>query len=275
MMEEVNDGLQILVEAALDFAKSLTTMSAQMRQLQEKFKDYQIKITAGLNQTASARQIKSDLAQIAKTKGRVKIVGEMDKTATKKNVDTAMKKLKNAEVKLTGVLDSAATQENVRRQLAQIPEIRTTADVDIDGGDEVDKLRSQMDNAGKSAESMAGKLYIARSALQLLRRAATEAKDTVLELDKAATGLAIVSGSRSEEAYSLLEEYNQMAQQLGSTTAQISNAATCRTANCSGGKQQNKKREKRHGRRGQARAAEKAARKGKLNDLHKKGSRNL
>ena len=30
-----NDGLQILIEAALDFEKSLTTMTAQMNQVQE------------------------------------------------------------------------------------------------------------------------------------------------------------------------------------------------------------------------------------------------
>ncbi len=49
----------------------------------------------------------------------------------------------------------------------------------------------------------------------------------------------------------------------------------CRTANCSGGKQQKEKREKRHEGREEARAAEKAARKDKHNSHYKKGSRNL
>ena len=82
-----------------------------------------------------------------------------------------------------------------------------------------------MDKASNSASNMAAKVYLARTALQALRRAAQEAKDTVVELDKAATDLAIVTGSGSEEAYVLLKEYNQMAQQLGATTTQISDAA--------------------------------------------------
>lgn len=46
-MGEDNE-LKILIEAALDFEQSLTTMTAQMNQLRDKFKDYQIRITAGL-----------------------------------------------------------------------------------------------------------------------------------------------------------------------------------------------------------------------------------
>ena len=93
-----NDGLQILIEAALDFEKSLTTMTTQMNQLREKFKSYQIKITAGLNQTESAAQIKKDLKQLNTAKNHVRLVGQMDQEATKKNVAGTVKKLKNTEI---------------------------------------------------------------------------------------------------------------------------------------------------------------------------------
>ena len=221
-----NDDLQILIEAALDFEKSLTTMTAQMGQLREKFKNYQIKITAGLNQTASAAQIKTDLKQLNTTKNRVRLVGQMDQEATKKNVSSAVKKLKDTEIRLIGRLDAASTQKNVQQQLQQIPQVNAKAKVDVEGAEQVDQLSQKMDKASNSATGMAAKVYLARTALQALRRAATEAKDTVVELDKAATDLAIVTGSGSEEAYSLLEEYNRMAQQLGATTTQISDAAS-------------------------------------------------
>ena len=223
-----NDGLQILIEAALDFEKSLTTMTAQMNQLQEKFKSYQIKITAGLNQTASAAQIKKDLKQLNAAKNHVRLVGQMDQDATKKNVAGTVKKLKNTEVQLTGLLDTASTQKNVQeqlQQLRQIPQVEAKANVSVEGAEQVDQLPQKMDKASNSASNMAAKVYLARTALQALRRAAQEAKDTVVELDKAATDLAIVTGSGSEEAYVLLKEYNQMAQQLGATTTQISDAA--------------------------------------------------
>lgn len=223
-----NDGLQILIEAALDFEKSLTTMTAQMNQLREKFASYQIKITAGLNQTASAAQIKKDLKQLNAAKNHVRLVGQMDQDATKKNVAGTVKKLKNTEVQLTGLLDTASTQKNVQeqlQQLRQIPQVEAKANVSVEGAEQVDQLSQKMDKASNSASNMAAKVYLARTALQALRRAAQEAKDTVVELDKAATDLAIVTGSGSEEAYVLLKEYNQMAQQLGATTTQISDAA--------------------------------------------------
>jgi len=223
-MEE--NELKILIEAALDFEKSLTTMTTQMSQLRERFKNYQIKITAGLNQTASAAQIKTDLKQLNTAKNRVRLVGQMDQEATKKNVSSAVKKLKDTEIRLTGRLDAASTQKNVQQQLQQIPQVNAKANVDVEGAEQVDQLSQKMDKASNSASGMAAKVYLARTALQALRRAATEAKDTVVELDKAATDLAIVTGSGSAEAYSLLEEYNRMAQQLGATTTQISDAAS-------------------------------------------------
>ena len=221
-----NDSLQIFIEAALDFEKSLTTMTAQMNQLRERFKSYQIKITAGLNQTASAAQIKADLKKINTSKNHVRLVGQMDQAETKKNVVSTAKKLKNTEVRLTGLLDTASTQKNIQGQLQQIPKVEATADVNVDGAEQVDQLSQKMDNAGSSASTMASKVYLARTALQALRRAAREATDTVVELDKAATDLAIVTGSGSDEAYALLKEYNQIAKQLGATTTQISDAAT-------------------------------------------------
>ena len=218
--------LLILIEAALDFEKSLSTMTSQMNQMREKFREYTIKISAGLNQTASAAQIKSDLKSINQGKNRVRLTGEMDRDETKKNVTKTLKGLKSAEVKIAGVLDASATTKNIQQQIQQIPGVSAKAAIKVDGAEQVDQLTFKMDNAGKSAANMAGQIYVARTALTALRRTAQEAIQTVVELDKAATDLAIVSGSGASEAYELLDEYNQMAQQLGATTTQISDAAT-------------------------------------------------
>lgn len=180
----------------------------------------------GLELTASAAQIKADLQQIAKGKNHIKVVGEVDRNTTKQNVNAALKMFKDSEIKITGVLDGAATASNIKNSLQGVRDVTAKADVEVRGTEQVDSLRQKMDIAGSSASGMAAKVYLARTALQALRRAATEAKDTILELDQAATDLAIVTGSGSKEAYSLLEEYNQMARQLGATTTQISDAAT-------------------------------------------------
>lgn len=222
---EQSDELKILIEAAIDLEKSFKNIVVDMRKLQERMKTYQIRVLAGLDKSASGAQIKSDLAQITKTKSKVKIVGEVDKSTTRKNVDAAIKNLKNAEVKLTGVLDASATQKNVQQQLGQMPKIETTANVNVSGGDEVDKLRQRMDNVGGSAENMASRLYLARTALQALRRTTHEAIDTMRELDSAVTDLSMATGQDREKTYELLQDYNKLAEQLGSTTGQVAQAA--------------------------------------------------
>lgn len=114
----------------------------------------------------------------------------------------------------------------MQQQLGRIPNVETTANVNVNGGDEVDRFRTQMANAGESAAGMAAQLYVARSALQLLRRTAVEAKEIIIELDSAATDLALATGSNSEEAYRLLEQYNALGKRLGATTAQVAEGAT-------------------------------------------------
>lgn len=221
-----NDELKILIEAALDLEKSFQNMVVDMNKLRERMKTYQIKVLAGLDKSASAAQIKSDLAQINKAKNRVNLVGQMDREATKKNVNSTLKKLKDSEIKITGVLDGSATASNIKKSLQSVPDVTAKADVEVKGMEQVDNLRRKMDGAGDSATGMAAKLYLARTALQMLRRTVREAISTVQELDEAATSLALATGSGSDEAYKLLSEYNDMAKRLGATTTQVSDAAT-------------------------------------------------
>ena len=195
---EQDDELKILIEATLDQAKSLQNILADLKQLQGRIKTFRLKIQAELDKDATSRQLKADLKQIANGKSKVKIVGEIDK---------------------------AATQKNIKQQMGEIPNVKATADVNVNGRDEVDKLRTQMDNAGTSASGMAAKIYVARSALQLLRRTAIEAKDTIVDLDAAATDLALATGSNADEAYALLEQYNVLAKRLGATTTQVADGA--------------------------------------------------
>ena len=67
-----NDELKILVAAALDFAKSLQNIKADLTRAQEQLKNYRIKVLAGLDKEHSAAQIRNDIQQIGKGKHRVK-----------------------------------------------------------------------------------------------------------------------------------------------------------------------------------------------------------
>ena len=219
-----NDDLQILIQTAFDIEKSLNTMRLQLEEMRQKFKNYQLKITAGLDREATSAQIQSDLKRLAK--GRVQLTGKMDQKATKAEVDATLKRLKNTEIKIRGILDANTTAADIQKQLTHIPSVKAKADVEVNGAEQINDLSGKMEKASTGAAGMAANLYLARTALQAVRKAAQEAAQTIVELDKAATDLAIVAGNGSEEAYKLLAEYNDLAKQLGATTTQVSDAAT-------------------------------------------------
>lgn len=211
--------LKILIEAALDLAKSIQNIRADLSRAQEQLRNYKIKILAGLDRPASRAEIKSDLKQIEKSKNKVKITAEIDKASTRKNINAALETVKAKPIKVPAAIDTDALTP-------KMPKISAKADVDINGAEQVDDLRQKLDKAGNSAENVASKLYLVRSALQLLRRTATEAIDTVRELDTAAMNLAVVTGGKTSEMYAMLDKYNAKAKELGATTSQIADAAT-------------------------------------------------
>jgi hypothetical protein len=58
-----------------------------------------------------------------------------------------------------------------------------------------------------------------------MTRSLTEVGRTVIELDKSIVDLQIVMGSTRSEARRMVKEYSQMAQELGATTAEVTDAA--------------------------------------------------
>lgn len=136
--------LKVLIEAALDLAESVQNIKSDLAKAQEQLKNYKIKILAGLDKEHSAAQIRDDLQQIGKGKHRVKIVGEVDKSATKKNVDAAVKNLRNAEIKIAGVLDSDA----LKQRLGSVPDLSAKVSADVSGAEEVDNLRKKWTKRG-------------------------------------------------------------------------------------------------------------------------------
>lgn len=220
-----NDDLKILIEAALDFARSMQNISQQLSQLQAQLNNYRLKITAGLDQATSASQIRQDLGKIDKGKPQIHLVGKVDRNATKAEVEKAVKSLKGVEVKLSTVLDPLEAGKQLKSSVPDVPTIEASATVKVDGTEQVDELSKKLENAGNNATGMASKVYLARTALQLLRRTVKEAVDTITELDACVTDLAMATGQNREEAYQLLEGYNDLAERLGATTGQIARAA--------------------------------------------------
>ena len=217
--------LQILISVALDLTRSLQNVQQGLTQLQAKLKNETIQLKAGLNKTESVRQLKNDLRAIDLSGSSVKVRGRLDREATQREIASAVSKLDESEARIVGVLDTMRTVENIKSQLGQIPSVEATAGVNVDGAQEVDNLTERLNRAGTAADGMAMKVNLAHEALSLLKKTAREAAETVAELDTAATSLALATGDGTSNAYDLLGQYNDLAQEVGATTMQVSDAA--------------------------------------------------
>lgn len=91
------------------------------------------------------------------------------------------------------------------------------------------QLSGLNDTANKS-ESALGKLTkqvgLFAIGLRLAKRAISEVRNTITELDKSLTEQAMVTGKTRKEVYGLLSSYQQLAIQTGSTTKEISATVT-------------------------------------------------
>ena len=93
-----------------------------------------------------------------------------------------------------------------------------------------DKSLSSLDNSANKSTSALGKLTkqvgLWAIGLRLAKRAISEVKSTVTELDKSLTEQAMVTGKTRKEVYGLLASYQQLAIQTGATTKEISATVT-------------------------------------------------
>ena len=93
-----------------------------------------------------------------------------------------------------------------------------------------DKSLSSLDNSANKSTSALGKLTkqvgLWAIGLRLAKRAISEVKSTITELDKSLTEQAMVTGKSRKEVYGLLSSYQQLAIQTGATTQEVSATVT-------------------------------------------------
>lgn len=101
-----------------------------------------------------------------------------------------------------------------------------------EGGSEpsIKGIESSADKAVNKQEStfsrVAKKFTVYATIVKALKSAVSEAKATIIELDKELTQQAMVTGKTREETYALVGSYQKLATQCGATTKEIAGVAT-------------------------------------------------
>lgn len=142
---------------------------------------------------------------------KIRIIPELDDSKLRKQLDDIGKH----KEKVTVDIDSGNI-ENTDQSMKHLN--RTVADSNSVFG----RLKSTIGNTFSSGKlAMTGYLMV----LNEINKAGKNAKQTIQEIDKAATDLSVATNMSRESVSGLIKDYNTYAKQLSSTTTQITSAA--------------------------------------------------
>lgn len=214
------DDLQIQVEAVLDEIKSLQNLTASLEKIGSQVS---LPVEAQLEIVKSIRRIKSDLSSIDE-KLHVDLTGRLNRTESRKNIKQDLKALGNEQVTVKAKIDKAALKKSIQEASGKA----TTIDVDtnVDGAEELEKVSNGLDSINKKSATTAASVILLHETLDGLEQAARYMISTAADLDKQLTDLRMVTGESYEDISRLVDSYNALAKELGSTTSQILDAST-------------------------------------------------
>lgn len=208
------DDLQILIQTFIDETKSILNIREQLQKMSEKLS---ISIAAKLDKSKSKKQIKTDLSAIDKL--NVGITGKLDKTATRKKLKSDLNSVKTDPIKVRADVDKKQIQKDIK----SIGTVKI--DAKVDGAGKLNDTALGIDSIQRKAGATIAGLTLLRQAFISLERAAKNMATTAAELDKQLTDLRMVTGESYEDASRLVDSYNVLAKELGSTTTQVLNAS--------------------------------------------------
>lgn len=213
------DDLQIQVEAVLDEIKSLQNLTASLEKIGSQVS---LPVEAQLEIAKSIRRIKSDLSSLEKL--HVDLTGRLNRTESRKNIKQDLKALGNEQVTVKAKIDKAALKKSIQEASGKA----TTIDVDtnVDGAEDLEKVSNGLDSINKKSATTAASVILLHETLDGLEQAARYMISTAADLDKQLTDLRMVTGESYEDISRLVDSYNALAKELGSTTSQILDAST-------------------------------------------------
>lgn len=211
---DTND-LQILIQALIDETKSILNIREQLQKMSEKLS---IAIAAKLDKSKSKKQIKTDLSAIDKL--NVGVTGKLDKTATRKKLKSDLSSVKTDPIKVQAEVDKKQIQKDIK----SIGTVKI--DAKVDGAGKLNDTAAGIESIQRKAGATIAGLTLLRQAFISLERAAKNMATTAAELDKQLTDLRMVTGESYEDASRLVDSYNVLAKELGSTTTQVLNASS-------------------------------------------------
>ena len=189
----------------LQIAQTTQLIQSQLNQLS---KNLSLLITGKLDYAKTSSQLKKDLKNI---KENINLIGTIDKSKLKKDVQAAVSQVQVAPKINTGEL---------QKQIEKV-----SINPNVEGNSELQQMGNNLDSINRKSAATVASVGLLNQAFRTLQNTAKQMIRTAAELDQQLTDLRMVTGQNYEDASRLVDSYNALAKELGATTSQVVDAA--------------------------------------------------
>ncbi len=188
-----------------------------------------IQVIARLNKALSKAKIQADIKDIEKTPFYVRFTGRLNKSLTRKNIERdAQNAARNVNIDVNARISERELQrsldearQNLETSVQNNP-IEIPVDVNTDG---IQQGQQQVERQARGFRGILGDYLGAQAIFSKITEAIKKAVDEIEALNKAQTDLQIVTQKSASEMKVLMQDYNQLAKDMSSTTLYIVESA--------------------------------------------------
>lgn len=223
------DNLGVEIQASLDKNQSRNNISNDIKSLEKT--PFFMRLIAKLYKSLSKSNIENDIKTLEKSAPSIRLNGRLNRATTRRNIRNDVNSLENsANVTLGAQIDRNELQQSVNTARNDIEQNLQNNPINVpiningninNGTQQVQNLNNQMRNS----ERILGNYFTARDIFRIIANSIRQVVNEVEDLNKAQTNLQIATSKSATEIKSLMQDYNQLAKDMSSTTLDVTGAA--------------------------------------------------
>ena len=194
-----------------------------------------IQVIARLNKALSKKQIEADIKALEKTPFYIKLVGKLNKSLTRNQIERDIQDIQNTvnsnPIEINAEINSNGLQQSVNEALTNIEQTIQDNPINIDinanvGNINTDDVIQGQQQVERQTQRILGDYVNAYRIFQRITQAIQSAVAEIEKLNKAEIDLQMITQKSANEIKSLMQDYNDLAKEIGATTLEVTDGAS-------------------------------------------------
>ena len=191
-----------------------------------------IQIIAALEKHLSRKQIKKDIKDLEKTPFYIKLIGRLNKSLTRGQIQADIRNIQNTAnnnpIELNAEVNSDSLQRSFDEARADLERNiqNNPVDINVNANVDTDEIVQAQQQIGRHTNRILGDYITANQIFRAVIQSIKVAVQEIENLNKAETDLRMITQNSAEEIKSLMQDYNNLAVEMGATTLQVTDGAS-------------------------------------------------